>query len=81
MSAPMTGDVAAKVLAAIDRIADDVLDPAYPEAMVDEDLRAMGVDPDELDKRTAAFIGEASADLSPAQVGDEGREGGGTWDR
>lgn len=38
---------------------DDLLDPALPEAIVDEELRAMGVDPARLAKRGSAFVAKA----------------------
>jgi hypothetical protein len=47
----------AELLAALDEsLASDVLDPEYPIEWVDEDLRAMGVDPEEVAKRGVQFV-------------------------
>jgi hypothetical protein len=43
----------AEILAAIDAIADDVLDPDYPKELLDEELREAGGDPEAIGKRGA----------------------------
>lgn len=38
---------------------DDLLDPALPESVVDEELKAMGIDPTALAKRGSEFVTKA----------------------
>jgi len=44
------------VLRAIDAIDDDLLDLDYPEALVDAELRAAGLDPREVEARGERFV-------------------------
>jgi hypothetical protein len=41
------------VMRAIERIAEDVLDPEYPKELLDEELREMGLDPEGVGRRGA----------------------------
>jgi hypothetical protein len=55
---------AAFLAALVESLADDVLDPEYPIEWVDEDLRAMGVDPEEVAKRGVQFVMAVNAALT-----------------
>jgi hypothetical protein len=55
-----------EILRAIDQSAEDVLDPDYPEELVDDDLREMGLDPDAVGPRGAALAARLLAERREA---------------
>jgi hypothetical protein len=54
------------LLRALERIALDPLDPEYPKELVDEDLREMGEDPDDVGRRGAALAAKLLAERREA---------------
>jgi hypothetical protein len=55
-----------EIVRAIDRIAEDVLDPDYPDELVDEDLREMGLDPEAVGRRGADLAARLLAERREA---------------
>lgn len=47
---------------ALERLDDDLLDPSLPESVVDDELKAAGVDPSALGKRATALVARAKED-------------------
>jgi hypothetical protein len=49
----------AELWAALEALGDDLLDPTFPEELVDEELRALGLDPEALAERASSHAATA----------------------
>jgi hypothetical protein len=51
-----------EALRMLQRLDDDILEPDYPESLVDEELRAMGADPDEIGRWGVELVNRLKAE-------------------